>query len=283
MPRLMQWARPVPGFRRKKPSARALAGDELAIALVDVGGDQLGALRIGSRQHEGRRAADVGGETRRDQVALMRRGRDQHLAAHVAALLLGRELVLEVHAGGARFDIGLHDLERVQRTAEAGFRVGDDRHEPVDLGAAFGMLDLVGALEGAVDAAAQFRTGVGRIQALVGIHRARGVGVGGDLPAGEIDRGETGARLLHRLVAGDGAQRIDVGLGLQRVPQPVGALLGQRVGDVHGAAQPLHLGRAVGTADAVETPRGRRNQLLKALRHHILQSTFVTVRCEACR
>ena len=54
--------------------------------------------------------------------------------------------------------------------------------------------------------------GVGRIEALVGIHRAGGVVVGGDLPARQIDRLQTGARLLHRLVAGDRAQRIDEGL-----------------------------------------------------------------------
>ena len=267
MPRLMQWLETRAGLETEEAFRGALAGDELAIALVDVGGDQLGAFRVGARQHEGRRAADVGGEPRRDQVALMRRGRDQHLAAHVAALLFRGELVLEVNAGRARLDIGLHDLERVQGTAEARFRVGHDRHEPVDLGAAFGVLDLVGALEGAVDAAAQFRSGVGRIEALVRIHRARGVGVGGDLPARQIDRGQTGARLLHRLVAGDGAERIDEGFLLQRFPKAVGALFGERIGDRHGAAQLLHLGRGVGTADAIETPLGRGNQLFKGLRH----------------
>ncbi len=254
------------GLESEKSFRSALAGDELAIALIDVSGDELGTFRIGARQHKGRRAADVGGETRRDQIALMGRGRYQHFAAHVAALLLGRELVLE--------------LERVERAAEAGFGVGHDRHEPVDLGAAFGVLDLVGTLKGAVDAAAQFRSRIGRIEALVRIHRARGIGVGGDLPARQIDRRQTGARLLHRLVAGDGAERIDIGLGLQRIPKPVGALLGQRVSDRHGAAQLLHLGRAIGTADAIEAPCGRGNQLLKGLRHRILQSTFVTVHCE---
>ena len=49
----------------------------------------------------------------------------------MAALLLGRELVLEVNAGGARLDKGLHDLEGVERPAEAGLGVGDDRREPV--------------------------------------------------------------------------------------------------------------------------------------------------------
>ncbi len=271
---------PRAGLEAEETFRGALAGNELAIAIVHISGDQLGALRVGARQHEGRRAADVGCQTRRDQVTLMRRGRDQHLAAHVAALLLGRELVLEVNAGSTCLDVGLHDLERVQRATKACFRVGDDWHEPVDLGAAFGVLDLVGTLEGAIDAAAQFGAGIRRVEALVGIHRARGVGVGGDLPARQIDRGKPGARLLHRLVAGDGAQRIDEGLFLQRFPKPIGTLLGQRVGDRHGAAQLLHLGRGVGAADAIETPRGRGNQLFKGLCHHILQSTFMTVHCE---
>src|SRR3981189_180975 len=114
------------------------------------------------------------------------------LPALWSPLFVGGGLRLEGTPAGPGFNIGLHDLERVQRPAETGFRVGHDRHEPVDLGAAFGVLDLVGTLEGAVDAAAQFGTGIGRIEALVGIHRARGVGVGGDLPARQIDRRKPG-------------------------------------------------------------------------------------------
>jgi hypothetical protein len=45
----------------------------------------------------------------------------------VAALLLRRELVFEVDAGRTRFDHRLHQLEGVQRSAEAGLGVGDDR------------------------------------------------------------------------------------------------------------------------------------------------------------
>ena len=59
-----------------------------------------------------------------------------------------RELVLEMDAGDARLDIGLHDLEAVQRPAEPGLGIGDDRREPVALRAALDMLDLVGALRG---------------------------------------------------------------------------------------------------------------------------------------
>ena len=69
----------------------------------------------------------------------------QHLAAEVAALLLGRELVLVVHARGARLDHRLHQLEGVQRAAEAGLGVGEDRHDPVAVAVPLGPLDLVGA------------------------------------------------------------------------------------------------------------------------------------------
>ena len=55
----------------------------------------------------------------------------------------------------------------------------------------------------------ELRRGVGRIEALVGIHRAGGVGVGGDLPAGEVDRLQAGPHHLHGLVAGHRAQRVD--------------------------------------------------------------------------
>jgi hypothetical protein len=59
-------------------------------------------------------------------------GRHQHLAAHVAALLDGSELVFEMHTGGAGGDHVLHQFEGVQHAAETGFGVGDDRQEVVD-------------------------------------------------------------------------------------------------------------------------------------------------------
>ena len=110
--------------------AAGVVVDERLVALVDVGGDELGGLGVGARDDQRRRAHHVGGEPRGVEVADMRGGRDQHLAAEMAALLLRRELVLEVDAGGARLDEGLHDLEGVERAAEAGLGVGDDRREP---------------------------------------------------------------------------------------------------------------------------------------------------------
>ena len=65
------------------------------------------------------------------------------LPLEVAALLLGRELVLEVHARGAGLDHGAHQLERVQGPPEAGFGIGDDRREPVPVQCAGRPRDLV--------------------------------------------------------------------------------------------------------------------------------------------
>ncbi len=149
----------------------------------------------------------------------MRLGGDQHLAAEVPAFLFRCELVFIMHPGGACGDIRFHDLEAVERSAEAGLGIGDDRREPVAGRAAFHMLDLVGALERRVDFPGQFGTGIGRVERLIGIHLPRGVGVGRDLPAGQIDRLQSGADHLHRLVARKRAERMDIILGLEQLPQ----------------------------------------------------------------
>ena len=120
----------VPHLVEAFDRAAGVIVDEGLVALVDVGGQQLGGLGVGARDDQRRRAHHVGGKPRRVEVADMRRGRDQHLAAEMAALLLRSQLVLEVDAGRTRLDEGLHDLEGVERSAEAGFRIGDDRREP---------------------------------------------------------------------------------------------------------------------------------------------------------
>jgi hypothetical protein len=74
---------------------RPASVDEGLVALVDVGGEQLGGLGVGAGDDQGRRAHDVGGEPRGGQVADMRGGRDQHLAAEMAALLFRGELIFD--------------------------------------------------------------------------------------------------------------------------------------------------------------------------------------------
>jgi hypothetical protein len=127
----------------------------------------------------------------------------------VAALLHRRQLVLEVHAGGAGLDHRLHQFEGVEHAAEAGFRVGHDRLQEVDVVLAFGVVHLVGAQQRVVDALDDRRHRVGRVQRLVRVHLPGQVGVGGHLPAGQVDRLQAGLDLLHGLVAGQRAERVD--------------------------------------------------------------------------
>ena len=141
-----EWA--LPCFSRKKPSGGALAAiDQRMVALVDVAGDEGRRMRIGARQEKRRHAADVGRKPRRVERADEGWRRHQHLAAEMAALLLGGELVLEMHAGGAGLDHGLHQLESVERPAEARFGIRDDGREPIGRSVAFELRDLVGALQ----------------------------------------------------------------------------------------------------------------------------------------
>ena len=141
------------GLDAEEPLGRALAGEELAVALVDVAREQRRGQRVGARDEDRRHVEDVGREPRGDERAHELARGNQHLAAEMAALLLRRELVLEVDAGGAGLDERLHQLERVQRAAEAGLGVGDDRREPVRPVLPLGRVDLVGAKQRVVDAA----------------------------------------------------------------------------------------------------------------------------------
>ena len=105
--------------------------DERAIALVDVAREELRAVGVGARDDDRRHAHTSAARRAATSVRMNWRRGDEHLAAHVPALLLARELVLEVNARGARLDHRLHELERVERAAESGLGVGDDRREPV--------------------------------------------------------------------------------------------------------------------------------------------------------
>ncbi len=169
----------------------------------------------------------------------------------MAAFLDRGELVFEVHACSTRFDHRLHQLEGIQHAAETGFGIGHDGREIIDVILAFGPLDLVGTLEGVVDALDHHRHRIGRIERLVGIHFTGQVGVAGDLPAGEINRLQAGLDLLHGLVARQGAQGIDERLVVDEIPQLLGAALGQGVLDLHRAAQAHHIFGGVAAGDAL--------------------------------
>ena len=216
------------------------------VALVSVARQQRGGVGIGARDDEGRHAQHVRGQPRGEQRPDELARGDEHLAAEMAALLLRRELVLEVDGRRARFDHPLHQLERVQRPAEAGLRVGDDRKQVVDAAVALGPLDPVGAQERIVQPAHHRGDAVRRIEALIRIDVGGKVPVRRDLPAGEIDRLQAGLGHLHRLAAGERAERRDVLLLGQQPPELLGAVAGERMLDGKGSAQPNHvLGRVV--------------------------------------
>ncbi len=119
------------GADPEEPFRRALAAEERAVALVDIAGQQLRRLRVGAAQQYGRHTLDIGREARGVERADMLADRHQHLAAEMAAFFLGGELVLEMHAGRTRLDHRPHQLIGVERAAEAGLGIGDDRRHPI--------------------------------------------------------------------------------------------------------------------------------------------------------
>ena len=244
------------GLDAEEAFRRALAADERAVALVDVAGQELRRLRVSAAQQHRVDAFDVGRQAGRVQGTDVMGDRHQHLAAEMAALLLRGELVLEVHACGAGSDHVLHQLVGVQRATEARFGISDDRRHPVGaVLAALGRRDLVATAQRIVDAAHDLRHRVDRIERLVGVHLAAGVGVAGHLPARKVDRLETRLDLLDGLVAGECAQGRHEGFGLQEMAQARGAHLRERMADAKGAGKTLDVGAGVIAADAGRTLR----------------------------
>ena len=164
-------------------------------------------------------------------------GRDQNLAAQMAAFLFCRDLIFEVYAGNARFDEGTHDFITIQRATKTGFGIGHYRRIPVARRSAFAHFNLIGPAQGCIDFLGQFRRGIGRVKRLIRIHRARRVGVRSDLPTRQIDRFEARADHLHRLIARQCTKRVNVRFGFQQIPQLGGTMLGQCLLDMQRTAQ----------------------------------------------
>ena len=180
------------------------------IALVDVGCEETRRLGIGARDDDRRHAAHIGGESGGVEMANVLRCWNENFAAHMAALFLSAQLIFEMNAGDARFDVGLregeeasgmslisatrtaknsthlHELIAVESAAKSRFGVGDDRHVPIALRQIIlrlDTLDLIGAPKRLVDATCELRSRVCRIKRLVGIRFAGRVRVRRYLPA----------------------------------------------------------------------------------------------------
>ncbi len=115
------------------------------------------------------------------------------------------------------------------------------------------VLDLVRAQQGVVDAAHHLRHGVGRVQGLVRVRVAGEVGVRGDLPAGEVDGAQPGLDLLDGLVAGEGAEGVDVAVAVfvNGVKKDFCAAAGKGVFLNDGTLERLHILRRVVAGDAL--------------------------------
>ena len=242
------------GLDAEEALGGALTRQKLAVALVHIAREQRRRQRVGTSDENRRHVEHVGrepsGDERADEVAR----RDEHLPAQVTALLLGRKLILEVHSGGPGLDERLHELERVQRTAEAGLGVREDGREPVRAVSAFGCVDLVSAEQCVVHALHERRGAVRRIEALVRVRVSGEVAVRRDLPPGEVDRLEPRFDHLHRLGAGESAERGHVRLGLHQLPEALGPEARDRVLDAEAPLQPLHILLRVGPLDPGEAP-----------------------------
>lgn len=156
-----------------------------------------------------------------------------------------------MHARGTGGDHGGHEFVGVERPAESGLGIRDDRRQPFALRQPFGCLDLVRPEQRVVDAPHDVRNGVGGVEALVGVGLAAEVGVGGDLPAREVDGLEAGAHLLHGLVAGEGAEGGHPFLGVEELPEAFGAAPGEGVLFLHPSAEGDDIFGAVVALDAV--------------------------------
>ena len=194
---------------------RALAGEERAVALVDVAGEQRRRVGVGARDEERRHVQ------RRRPRGARRRACGRTGPSGRAPCRPGGRTSSRHASWSSKWTpaapasiIGLHQLEGVERAAEAGLGVGDDRRRASARSCvALGPLDLVGAQERVVDAPHERGHAVRRVEALVGVDVAREVRVGRDLPAGEVDRLQAGLHHLHGLAAGERAERVDVVLG----------------------------------------------------------------------
>jgi hypothetical protein len=167
----------------------------------------------------------------------------------VAALLLRGQLILEVHRGGAGLDERLHQLEGVERPAEPGLGVGDDRREPLRRVIPFRMRDLIRAGKRIVDALDERGRAAGGVEALIRIGLPGEVRVRGDLPAREIDRLQASLDHLHGLTARERAQRRYPLVIREQSPKALRAAPRQRVLDEHRAAKTQHVIGGIGTFD----------------------------------
>src|SRR5262249_48544224 len=213
-----------------------LAGEEFAVAWINVTSEQVCAIRVGARHDQSGYAEHVRCAAGCYQLLDCFRGGDQYLPAEMATLLRGRKLIFKVYASGTGLDHAFHELECIESAAESGFRIGDDWGHPMDSVLALHVVNLVGAKKRVVNAADYIRNAVDGVRALVGSHMPRVVGVSRYLPAAKIDGLQSSLDLLHRLVTGKGAESWHVVCVVEQPPQTLRTQASQGVFHLDGAS-----------------------------------------------
>jgi hypothetical protein len=199
----------------------ALAGAERLVVVVDVAGEQVGALGVGARDDHVGTSGDVGGEARGDQLLTASWVGTSTLPPmwpHFLAEASWSSKCTPAAPASIIAFISSKAFSTPPKPASASATIGCS--QSMSSPSAWWIWS---ARSSVLLMRAPPRHRVDRIQRLVRIHLAGGVGVGRDLPAGEIDRLEAGLDLLHRLVAGQRAERVDEGLGVQVAPELLGA------------------------------------------------------------
>ena len=231
----------IPGREAEEALGRALAGRELAVALVDVAGEKRRGEGVGARDEDaserrarprraGRRPAS--GRTGSSGRAPCRRG-GRTSSPTRAGPRSGRPAA----PASMNAFMSSNALSGPPKPASASATIGASQYVPFF---ALGRVDLVGAEQRTVDALHERRRAVRRVEALIRIRVSGEVGVRSDLPAGEVDRLQAGLDHLHGLRAGHRAERGDVVLRVRGAPRaalPRAAPACARCGIGHGSAR----------------------------------------------
>ena len=110
------------------------AKDEGVVAVVDVGSEEGGSLRVCSCNDEVLDTEDVVLETDGNQTVDVLRDGDEDLAGHVSTLLRTRSLVFDVDSSCTLLNEELGELHDGSETTVTSVRIGNDGPEVVDLG-----------------------------------------------------------------------------------------------------------------------------------------------------
>ena len=145
------------------------SGAEALVTRVDIGCEQIRTVGIGAGDRHQRHTKHIAGKPSGGQRSDVLAGRNQDLATHVSALLLGRELVLEVDASRAGGDEALGQLEHIEGTTETSLPVCNYGGICAGVVIALRPGDLVRTTERVVDALDKRGCRVGRVQRLIGI------------------------------------------------------------------------------------------------------------------